>query len=222
MSIIQQYQTRLTKVLTSSLSINENDIHGRLGPRSIRSITVTNPNYLDFLNQTYSFTSKQFDSVYRFGIGHKLSKSDSYDIYDEFEGLIERPEIDECGILCPRGILTFYEDVLCESRKAYILAASYHFQTMPLSDPGPLYIRFEFDPLATSNRDFERKSVFHYHFSNYDLFEKCHFPAGCFEVENFYIFSDPESKKYFSDIPDTINLERFLHLLIEAKLIGER
>jgi hypothetical protein len=218
MANINQYCRELENVLKEQVGIRVT-----IKPIPIRQIIVTNPDYINFLIQTYGLSQAQLDSdVFRIGIGRKLSKDDS-DIYNEVGDLIEKPEIDESGILCPLGILMFFEDVLYEKGgDVQILATSYHFQTAPPTDYHPLYVRFEFDPIVTTGaaRDFNKKPIFHYHFSNYELAHtQCHFPAGHFELPNHYPFNTEELSLHFRP-PVAPNLKSFISLLNNANLIA--
>jgi len=221
MATINQYRSRLEKVLNDQLGVC-----WTIPLRPIRGAAVTAPDSLDFLTSTYGLSLRDLDNVYRIGIGRKLRENDSL-IYDDLP--VEQPEVDQelGGILCPSGILSFYEDVFYQrGRDISILAASYHFQTAPQNSRHPLYVRFEFDPLvANPPHDFITKPIFHYHFSNYDLFHKhCHFPAGHFEVPNRHHFNYEELEQIFSSPspPSVPNLETFLQLLISAGLITEQ
>jgi hypothetical protein len=213
---INQYCIALCDLLADQLNV-----HQPIHPRPLGGVLVTNPDYAEALIATYGLSQPElYDCVFRIGVGRKLSKDDS-DIYDEYGDLIERPTVDERGILCPQGILMFYEDVLYrKGRDVRILVASYHFQTAPQNDRHPLYVRFEFDPLIENPpRDFATKPIFHYHFSNYHQFHKrCHFPAGHFEVSDRYPFARKESQQHFAP-PPVPKLESFLRLLAGAGLI---
>ena len=215
MPTINQYCRALERVLADQLGVR-----WTIPPRPIHGAAVTAPDSVDFLTYTYGLSLRDLDNVYRIGIGRKLSENDSL-IYDDLS--VERPKVDEelGGILCPLGILSFYEDVFYQrGRDTNILTASYHFQTAPQNGRHPLYVRFEFDPLvANPPRDFAAKPIFHYHFSNYRLFHKsCHFPAGHFEVPNHYPFNHRETQQFFRP-PDVLTLETFLQLLVSAGLI---
>jgi hypothetical protein len=210
---INQYTQELDGVLSNYLSINT--YHFPALP--LYPLLTTNPVYATALTATYGLSITELrESVYRIGIGSKLSEIDS-DIFEQYEGLIDKPEVGDLGILCPKGILTFYEDVLYRrSRDVRLLAASYHFQTAPQTAKHPLYVRFEFDPILPG----PAKPVFHYHFSNYDWFHKsCHFPAGHFEVSNRYPFSNEKIRQIFIP-PAAPNLESFVQLLLDAGLIA--
>jgi len=216
---INQHCRALERVLADQLGVR-----WTIPPRPIREAVLTAPDFLGFLANTYGLSLGDLDNnVFRIGIGRKLSENASL-IYDDLS--VEQPEVNQelGGILCPSGILSFYEDVFYQrGRDINILAASYHFQTAPQNSRHPLYVRFEFDPLvANSPHDFITKPIFHYHFSNYDLFHKhCHFPAGHFEVPNRYPFNHAELEQIFSP-PSIPNLETFLQLLISAGLITEQ
>ena len=216
---INQYCQAIERVLANQLGIRS-----RISRHPIHKVIVTNPDYAEFLIATYGLSQRElYECIFRIGVGRKLSESDS-EVYDTYGDLIERPTVDECGILCPKGILMFYEDVLYQpGRNINILAASYHFQTAPRDGRYPLYVRFEFDPLvATPPRNFVAKPIFHYHFSDYHLFHKsCHFPAGHFEVFDCYPFVHEDPQRHFRP-PNIPDLESFIQLLIDAGLITKR
>jgi len=215
MPTINKYCRDLDKVLDDWLGI-----HWTFHPRPLHDVAYTTPDLAVSLATTYGLSMRDLDSVYRIGIGRKLGEADSL-VYDDRS--VERPEMDEeLGVLCPSGILSFYEDVLYrKSRDVHVLAASYHFQTAPQNGRHPLYVRFEFDPLvADPPRDFVAKPIFHYHFSNYDLFHKqCHFPAGHFAVPDGYPLDHEGPQESFRP-PTVLNLESFLHLLAGAGVLG--
>lgn len=197
--------------------------------RSIREVTRTTPNYIDALITTFGLSQGDLDSrVFRIGLGQKLSERDS-DIYDDIDEDDLRQRVDQhLGIVFPRGMLVFHEDIFCSQRdEPRILAASYHFQTRPwVDDQRPLYVRFEFDPLMTpdyvtgdARRDFVRKPIFHYHFSNYALFHKdAHFPAGVFAVPSQ---RQPDHREVQAQLQKQheLGLREFLVLLKRAGLI---
>jgi hypothetical protein len=215
---INQYRSELERVLADQLGVR-----WTIPLRPIREVAVTAPDSLVFLTDTYGLSPRDLDNVYRIGVGRKLSENDSL-VYDDLS--VEQPSVNEelGGILCPSGILSFYEDVLYpRGGDTNILTASYHFQTAPQNDRHPLYVRFEFDPLvANPPRDFVAKPIFHYYFSNYHLFHKgCHFPAGHFEVPNHYPFNHQEPQQLFRP-PDVLTLETFLQLLVSAGLVTKQ
>lgn len=211
MANLNQYCSRIERILKDNLGIN------LTLPRPKVSFATT-PDFSRNLIDTYGLSKRELDSVYRIGLGRKISEIDS-EIYNEM--FIDEITIhEELGILCPLGILTFYEDLFYKpGSDVKILAASYHFQTAPQNNNRPLYVRFEFDPIMTDYRDFIAKPIFHYHFSNYDSFHKhCHFPAGHFSMPNAYPSEHVEVQKHFQshNAPD---LQNFLKLLIDAELI---
>jgi len=215
---INQYCRALEGVLSHWLGIR-----WRIDPRPIHEVAVTAPDFLDFLADTYDLSPRDLDDVYRIGIGRKLREADSQ-VYNDTS--IDRPGVNETlgGILCPLGIISFYEDVFYrKGMDVSILTASYHFQTAPQNSRHPLYVRFEFDPLVENPpRDFAAKPIFHYHFSNYHQFHKrCHFPAGHFEVPDRCPFAREESQQHFVP-PPVPRLESFLRLLVSAKLIAKQ
>lgn len=217
MSTLNQYRTQLESALYRWLNINLT-----ISPRPMHEITVTTPNLLDSLMETYGLSYSDLQYTYRLGVGRKLSMDDSFVFQDM---TIEKPKVAEAygGIICPLGILSFYEDIFYQKKgggDVKILAASYHFQTAPQNENHPLYIRFEFDPFVTNPpRNFEEKPIFHYHFSNYDLFHKhCHFSAGHFNLSDSFPFHHADPQQYFK-LRDAPSLESFLKLLDSAELI---
>ncbi len=229
---VGQYRDRLTAVL-------HNYLGPQVGPvriREIAEVVRTTPNYIEDLKKTYGLSSIEvYESVFRVGLGKKVGRDDSgfYGDDGELDGIEILPLYDEERnvIVCPRGIFVFYEDVFYRRGRdgVQLLAASYHFQTAYQIGPHPLYARFEFDPLsvapqdaAANPRDFDAKPVFHYHFSNYDLFHKhCHFPAGYFTVPYAYPSQDRDVEEHFRP-RDAPGLATFLELLKNTELIPSR
>jgi hypothetical protein len=211
MAKFNQYIIRLNSYINEKLRIRYN-----LYAKPINDIMGTVGYLEDSLLKTYGLSRRDFENIYRIGIGRKLSLEDS-NIFEEIE--IDEIVIDEnLGIICPTGIISFYEDIFCpKGGEVALLASSYHFQTSGRAMGKPLYLRFEFDPLIMPNRDYNKKPIFHYHFSNYDYFEHHHFPAGHFQVENHYALNKPASD-YFAP-NNAVNLESFLQTLKDMKLI---
>jgi hypothetical protein len=228
MSTLNQYLQLLGNLLRRYLSLSPSET--QISPKLLGLSSTVTQTYLDSLAKTYSLSIPEMrDSVYRVGVGKKLSKDDTAAVIDSYGDLRDRPfRDDDYGIILPRGILVFYEDILYRKGQSInVLATSYHFQYDPSEEGNPLYFRFEFDPLqefdaSTSSpiRDFKRKPIFHYHFSNYAILHKhCHFPAGIFDLEKCLSFSDPKVEVEISNHPQIPNLETFLSLLKETKVI---
>lgn len=217
---LDEYCHRLGQVLRDRFGLSPHTPPPR--PISLRQFSTTIPNYVDGLCRTFNLSRRAaFEDVYRIGYGNKLTCDDSEWLM-EVAGSLSGAVVDERGILCPSGIFVFYHDVLSPRRQdVQLLAASYHFQTGVQAGGTPLYVRFEFDPAGPRDAagGFRTKPVFHYHFSNYNVFpEGCHFPGGVFDVPDCGPICDENVNQHLQSAT-TIDLDRFLSILIEAGLI---